>query len=49
MKNEKAYLKKLALDEYADEDFFYSKLKNSSKTKKGLKKAKNRADYEDNF
>ena len=45
MKNEKAYLKKLALDEYADDDFFYSKLKISSKPKK-QKKTKNKEDYE---
>lgn len=47
MKNEKAYLKKLAMDSYADDDFFYSKLKKSSKVKKVSKKAKGRDDYED--
>jgi hypothetical protein len=49
MKNEKAYLKKLALDEYTDEDVFYTKLKNTSKIKKGSKKAKNKDEYEGNF
>jgi hypothetical protein len=46
MKNEKAYLKKLAMDTFADDDFFYSKLKKSSKVKKGPKKVKGRDDYE---
>lgn len=49
MKNEKAYLKKIALNSFTDEDVFYHKLKKSSKSKKGVKKLKNRDSYEDNF
>jgi len=49
MKNEKAYLKKLAMDSYTDDDFFYSKLKKSSKVKKVTKKPKNRDDYDGDF
>lgn len=49
MKNEKAYLKKLAMDSYTDDDFFYSKLKKSSKVKKVTKKPKGRDDYGDDF
>jgi hypothetical protein len=49
MKNEKTYLKKIALDSFADEDAFYHKLKKSTKSKKGVRKLKNRDSYEDNF
>jgi hypothetical protein len=49
MKNEKAYLKKIALNSFADEDVFYTQLKKSTKSKKGVKKLKNKDSYEDNF
>ena len=50
MKNEKAYLKKLAMDTFTDDDFFYSKLKKSSKVKKkGQKKLKEEMTMRCNF
>ena len=47
MKNETAYLKKLAMESSSDNDFFYSKLKKSLKVKKVSKRPKGSDGYDD--